>query len=138
MKFNKIIPTLIFFIFTSCSKPNLCPNFDFNTLEKITTLNNRPYTGRCSKYSDGKVKSIQQYLNGLDYGKWVFYYENGKVQTKGRFNKNGERIGVWRYFYPDGNRKQISKYSKLGERTGMWKVYNQDGDLIDLIDYNLN
>ena len=136
MKFMKIILSMSITFAIGCSSPKECPEFNFNSLEKITTLNNNPYTGRCSTYKNGKLRSIQQYLNGLDYGKWVFYYENGKVQTKGRFNENGKRVGRWRYFHENGAKSQISKYSKEGVRIGLWKVYNKDGELIDLIDYS--
>tara|TARA_B100000963_G_C22627453_1_gene673122 strand:+ start:1055 stop:1489 length:435 start_codon:yes stop_codon:yes gene_type:complete len=136
MRFNKLNLFLSMVFTIGCSSPKECPEFDFNSLEKTTTLNNNPYTGRCSTYNNGKLRSIQQYLNGIDYGKWIFYYENGKVQTKGKFNKNGQRIGKWRYFHEDGTKSQISKYTKQGIRTGLWKVYNEDGELIDLIDYD--
>ena len=136
MKFMKLILSLSMISTIGCSLPKECPEFEFNSLEKTTTLNNNPYTGRCSTYVNGNIRSIQQYLNGLDYGKWVFYYESGKVQTKGRFNKNGQRVGTWRYYHEDGFKSQISKYSKQGIRTGLWKVYDKDGKLIDLIDYS--
>ena len=135
MKFYKTLVTLTFLIFLGCSKPNECPEFDFNNLERITTLNNVPYTGRCSTYINEKIKSVQQYLNGYDYGNWIFYFDNGQVETKGRFNKTGERVGRWKYYFDNGAKKQVSKYSKNGNRIGVWKVFNEDGDLIDFIDY---
>ena len=39
------------------------------------------YTGRCANYTEGKLRSIQQYKDGLDHGKWVFYYESGEIET---------------------------------------------------------
>ena len=42
--------------------------------------------------SNGEIKrSIQQYLNGVDHGNWIFYYENGNLEAKGSF-KDGKRI----------------------------------------------
>ena len=136
MKFKKLILVISVLIMVSCSEPNECPEFDFNNLERTTTLNNIPFTGRCSTYLNGRLKSVQQYLNGYDYGNWVFYFDNGKVETKGRFNKTGERVGRWKYYFDNGVKMQISKYSKNGDRIGVWKVFNKDGDLIDFIDYN--
>ena len=28
------------------------------------------------------LENIRQYLNGKDYGKWIFYYPNGEIETK--------------------------------------------------------
>lgn len=121
----KIIALII--IFGSCSTPNECPELSYNSINKLTTLpDGKSYTGRCSVYRDGYKVSIQQYLNGVDYGKWIFYFPNGKIETKGKF-RDGKRVGRWRYYYESGKIKQISSYSKLGEREGKWVEYDEDG-----------
>ena len=122
--------TALVILFGACSTPNECPELNYNSINKLTTLpDGKSYTGRCTVYRDGEKISIQQYLNGIDYGTWIFYYLNGKVQTKGQF-KNGVRVGKWRYYYESGNIKQISRYSKNGERAGKWTLYNEDGEVI--------
>lgn len=132
---NKYLKFLFFIMLSSCSSPGVCPELNFDPVDKITTLNEEPYTGRCSVlYEDGGIRSIQQYLNGYDYGKWTFYFSNGKIETKGKFI-NGKRAGTWRYFHSNGKRKQISKYSKDGERKGKWTVYDTLGKLIETIRY---
>ena len=129
MKYRIII---LLILLSSCSTPDECPEFNYNSLNKLTTLSDDglPFTGRCTVYDeDGHKISVQQYLNGVDYGTWIFYYLNGKVQTKGKF-KNGVRVGKWRYYYESGNIKQISRYSKNGERAGKWTLYDEDGEII--------
>ena len=123
----KYIIIVLLIILSSCSTPDKCPELNYNSINKLTTLpDGSTYTGRCSVYRDGYKVSIQQYLNGVDYGKWIFYFPNGKIETKGKF-KDGKRVGKWRYYYESGKIKQISSYSKLGERQGKWIEYDEDG-----------
>tara|TARA_X000000368_G_scaffold414493_1_gene404448 strand:- start:1113 stop:1514 length:402 start_codon:yes stop_codon:yes gene_type:complete len=133
MKQNIIVLLLLI---SSCSSPNACPELSFTSVDRITTTNDGElYTGRCLTYENEVKRSIQQYINGIDYGKWVFYFPNGNIETKGRFNKVGKRIGKWSYYYENGQLKQVSRYSKNGERSGKWKKYNEVGDLIEEINY---
>ena len=134
MKIKKIILGFSLLLLFGCSAPNKCPDLVFNTIDKTTTLNNLPYTGRCTTYKDGFKRSIQQYVNGVDYGKWIFYHSNGKIETKGKF-KVGLRVGVWKYFHSNGKIKQISRYSSRGERKGLWTKYDSLGELIDKTKY---
>jgi antitoxin component YwqK of YwqJK toxin-antitoxin module len=127
---------LLILILSSCSEPNSCPGIIHNSDNGITTtIDGKLYTGRCMTYENEIKRSIQQYVNGKDYGKWTFYFPNGTIETKGRFNKLGKRTGKWKYYYENGQLKQVSKYSKKGERSGKWKKYNEQGDLIEVINY---
>ena len=106
----------------SCSSPGVCPEFSYNPDDKITSLNEEPYTGRCSVLNeDGGVRSIQQYLNGYDYGKWTFYYSNGNIETKGKFI-NGKRAGTWKYFIQMANVNKYLNIQKM-EREKVSGVY---------------
>ena len=127
---------IIFLLLSSCSTPDNCPELKYNSLNKLTTLSDGlSYTGRCTVYDeDGLKKSIQQYLNGVDYGTWIFYHSNGKIETRGKF-KNGVRVGKWKYYYESGKIKQISSYSKLGERKGKWIEYDEDGKIVRTTTY---
>ncbi len=131
MKYTIII---LLFVLSSCSTPDNCPELNYNSINKLTTLNDLPYTGRCTVFEDGYKKSIQQYLNGVDYGKWIFYFPSGKIETQGKF-KDGMRVGRWKYYYESGKIKQISSYSKLGERKGKWIEYDENGKVLRTIKY---
>jgi antitoxin component YwqK of YwqJK toxin-antitoxin module len=126
---------LIILFLTSCSSPSECPELIFEPNDKTTSVNGSFYTGRCMTFVDGRKRSIQQYLNGKDYGKWIFYFSDGSIQTKGRFDKSGLRIGRWKYFHENGVLKQLSKYSRKGERIGKWIEYNEEGEIINETDY---
>lgn len=127
---NKYYIILFFTMLFGCSNPMGCPELIYDSIQKITTVNDEPFTGRCSVlYENGNLRSVQQYLNGYDYGKWAFYHPNGSLETKGKFI-NGIRSGKWKYYHSNGNLKQISKYSKDGERKGKWSSYDTLGKLI--------
>lgn len=132
---KRLINLFIIILLISCS-PDRCPDLVFDNLNKITTdINNNLYTGRCLTFEGENLRSVQQYLNGVDYGKWIFYFPNGNIQTKGRFNNYGRRVGTWKYFFENGQIKQKSRYSRTGERTGKWIIYNESGELIEEINY---
>ena len=48
----------------------------------LTYYDGKEYTGRCSVYNLDTLRSIQQYKNGYDHGKWKFYHSNGKLRQK--------------------------------------------------------
>lgn len=119
-------------MFYSCT-PSPCPELSMKKpnyyVEEYLTYNGSDiFTGRCASYKSGELRSIRQYLDGYDHGKWTFYYTNGRIETKGRFNV-GKRIGEWKYYYDNGKLKQISNYNE-GKREGLWFKLSIDGDTI--------
>ena len=119
----------------SCSNIQECPEFDYNSENNLTTLKNgEKYTGRCITHKDGFKRSVQQYVNGVDYGKWVFYFSNGRIETKGKF-KNGIRVGKWKYYYESGKLKQTSSYNRKGQRDGKWIEYDESGNILNILTY---
>ena len=121
-------------LFFSCSNTQPCPSLTYDVENQLTFYESKRYTGRCIVYNESKKRSIQQYVNGIDYGKWKFYYPNGNIETVGRF-KGGVRVGTWKYYYSNRVLKQVSKYSQKGIREGTWKEYDSLGNLINSIKY---
>ncbi len=127
---------LLLFLLSSCSDPDTCPDLTFSSTDRITmTTDGNLYTGRCTTYENQVKRSIQQYVNGRDFGKWVFYFPDGTIETKGKFNSAGKRSGKWSYYYENGSLRQVSRYSRAGERSGKWKTYDEDGNLIEEVNY---
>ena len=125
------------FLTASCSSAEKCPELIFDPLTMTTTsTDGTPYTGRCVNYQNEIKRSVQQYINGKDYGKWVFYFPNGKIETKGKFNELGLRVGTWKYFHENGEIKQIAKYNKDGNRNGTWKYFHENGEIKQIAKYN--
>ena len=123
---KNILTIITLLIFFSCG-PEDCIGLVYEN--GITKKYNILYTGKCkTKFTNGKIRSIQEYYRGQDHGEWVFYFEDGQIQTKGTFNK-GKRIGKWDYYYPTGVLKQISHYNENGVKHGSWLKYDQLGTI---------
>ena len=127
---------ILLFILTSSCSPSLCPELLFDSANVLTYDSNEElFTGRCSTYENNTLRSVRQYLNGKDYGRWTFYYSNGNKETTGKFNKTGKRIGKWKYYYRNGKLKQISTFSTNGEVKGRWVTYDSIGNITSDINY---
>ena len=128
---------ILFLILTASCSPSMCPQLLFDSANKITFDSNEElFTGRCSTYENDTLRSVQQYLNGKDYGRWTFYYSNGNKETTGKFNNTGARIGKWKYYYENGKLKQISTFSNKGdELKGRWVTYDSIGNITSDINY---
>ena len=111
----------------SCSK-TICNDLIYN--DGITTLNGELFSGSCkSYYFMGEHKSDENYIDGLDHGKWIFYFKNGNVQTQGEFNK-GNKIGFWSYYFENGSIWKIHNFNSLGKKEGDWIEYDRTGNEI--------
>ena len=42
----------------------------------------------------GKPKLIKHYIDNILHGKYIFYWDNGKIMFKGNFKEN-KRVGLW-------------------------------------------
>jgi len=116
------------FLISSCAKTN-CNELKYN--EGITKLNGEIFSGTCkSFYFTGEPKSKEEYLNGLDHGKWIFYFRNGNIQTEGVFNL-GQKVGLWKYYFKNGNIWKEESYSTIGKPEGYWNEFDENGTLIN-------
>jgi len=66
--------------------------------------------------------------DGSKNGKWVEYYENGKVKSTGQY-KNDKKDGKWIYYHKKGTIQQTGNYSN-GKLTGLWSWYFENGGLL--------
>ena len=67
-------------------------------------------------------------------GPWEFYHKNGKLKSKGVFDKTGGRSGMWSYFYEDGGVKETSLY-ELDKANGKSESWYENGIRYSLSDY---
>ena len=131
MKKILLLNVLLFFI--SC---NNLENCEIEIVDNLVYKNEVLYTGKCAFYDDnnGKMISSHEYIEGKFHGTWKFYFPNGQLETKGKFN-NGVRIGKWNYYHENGLKSGISKYLN-GKKHGVWKVYDENGNLTTEQEWN--
>ena len=90
-------------------------------------------------YSNGKIKTIATYKNGLPEGirreydekgniSGSYVFEHGKIVSEGIIDEQLTRHGPWKDYYNNGNVKAEGKYNN-GLRVGQWSFYNIDGNI---------
>ena len=97
---------------------------------------------RTDYYSDGKVKVVGTYKDGIPEGIRREYDEQGKVHKsyifrkgkivgEGIFTDEGKREGNWKEYFPDGTLKALGSYHN-DNRIGKWKFYYHTGQLEEI------
>lgn len=118
----------------------------------ISLVGNKPFTGMVvdgkdrefyikgkpdgkwlSFYSNGKIKSIENWKNGMLDGKYILYSERGKKMLE-TYYSNGVDNGKYAVYYDDGKPHIIGQI-KNGTPVGKWKVYAKDGRVAAMSKY---
>ena len=73
------------------------------------------------------IRTARKTEFGLKYGKWTYYYPNGKVRNKAEYDSLG-KSGKWIFYYKNGAKQQTGKYSK-NIPSGAWMYYYSSGQL---------
>ena len=58
-------------------------------------------TCRVINNKTGKLKLKKNYLNDLLHGEYVYFWDDGSVRFRGKF-EHSQRIGIWRSFNKSG------------------------------------
>lgn len=89
-------------------------------------------------FSDGSLKFIKRYKNGIIDGQAQWFYPDGKVEQTVMF-KNGEENGMAYYFYPSGALKHF-RHWRNGRMNGYVADYYDDtaGIIKAVLIYNDN
>ena len=71
-------------------------------------------TCRIINRKTGKFKLVKNYLNDLLHGEYVYYWDNGNVRFRGKFEQS-QRVGIWRSFNKSGEIiiEEIFKSAKI-------------------------
>jgi antitoxin component YwqK of YwqJK toxin-antitoxin module len=72
--------------------------------------------------------------NNKNVGIWSYFYENGKMESKGNF-RNDLPHGKWQWFYKNGTLKSEGYYIN-GMKEGAWKSFNEQGILNSLLRFS--
>jgi len=80
-----------------------------------------------SYYLNGNIESKGQFANNETIGIWEFYFETGKLKMRGILRKNSN-YGLWEYFYESGE-KSMEGTINGKNREGEWKSYYENGNL---------
>jgi len=79
-------------------------------------------------FDNGQIKWTGGFSNGLNHGKWVWYYENGVKKMEGSFI-NGKRRGIWEIRDINGNKISEGQYEN-DKLNGSFIKWNSHGEII--------
>lgn len=100
------------------------------------TLSNILQGKYISYYLNGNVESKGEFAHNETIGVWEFYYETGKLKMRGVLKQNAN-FGHWEYFYENG---QMSMEGSINgtKREGIWKTYYENRQLKEEGEYTNN
>jgi uncharacterized protein len=100
------------------------------------TVSNTLHGKYISYYLNGKVESKGQFTDNETSGVWEFYYETGALKMRGILFK-GANYGMWEYFFENG-KKSMEGIIYGKNREGEWKSYYENGHLKEIGEYKAN
>jgi len=100
------------------------------------TIRNVLHGKYISYYLNGNIESKGQFENNETSGVWEFYYETGKLKMRGILFKSAN-LGLWEYFYESGE-KSMEGIINGRNREGEWKMYYENGQIKELGNYKEN
>ncbi len=80
-------------------------------------------------HNSGEFKGKGLYANDKRIGEWIFYYPNGQIEQRGKYDKKGRAQGEWKWFYENGALMREEIYID-NLRDGMMTEYTEDGKII--------
>jgi uncharacterized protein len=89
-----------------------------------------------SYFLNGNIESKGQFVNNETTGVWEFYFETGNLKMRGILRANSN-YGVWEYFYESGQ-KSMEGTIDGKQKEGVWKIYYESGDLKETGEYSAN
>jgi len=85
-----------------------------------------PFTGRVITYhANGQKKVAGEYFEGKREGKWIEWFETGKVKSESGWRGN-EQDGKWTRWYENGQMQEEGEY-RAGEEDGKWSAWYENG-----------
>jgi antitoxin component YwqK of YwqJK toxin-antitoxin module len=100
------------------------------------TIRNVPHGRYVSYFLNGKVESRGQFTNNETSGVWEFFFETGSLKMRGILFK-GANYGMWEYYFESGQ-KSMEGIINGRDREGEWKTYYENGHLREVGGYEKN
>ena len=76
---------------------------DLDLVKNINLKDGEDFNVKFLKYSNDQIQEIGCVINNIRIGKWIQFYENGKIKRISNYNKEGYSVGEIKYWDEDGN-----------------------------------
>ena len=121
------ITVCLFFISILLSQSRVHINDLVQSGKLLLDLNNKPFTGIAYSTSTVSEKKLQEskYLKGLRHGTHKEWWENGNKKLQGRY-KSGHKNGRWVGYFENGKIKSETNY-KNGIEDGLDTRWHKNG-----------
>ena len=115
-----------------------------NILERYKLDNNGYYHGKIEKwyktnrsYENPKKKSVESYKNGRPYGKQMYWYKNGQLESVSFKDDDAwqETYGEYKSYHENGQQRFYSIRDRKGRLIGPLKRWTDEGTLIKYENY---
>jgi antitoxin component YwqK of YwqJK toxin-antitoxin module len=100
------------------------------------TIRNILHGRYISYYLNGTIESKGQFADNETTGVWEFFFETGNLKMRGILRHNSN-YGLWEYFYENG-KKSMEGTINGKDREGEWKSYYENGQLKEAGEYKNN
>ena len=101
---------------------------------KLNTKGLRIGTWREYYYPGGELKGIGSYEEGYRSGEWIYYFQDGAIEQKGKYSSKGKPNEKWKWFYPSGQIMREETF-KNGKEDGWLIEYSDTGKVITKGEY---
>ncbi|MFH1296022.1 MAG: toxin-antitoxin system YwqK family antitoxin [Bacteroidota bacterium] len=103
-------------------------SFSQDTINQVDTHGRKQ--GFWRKYDEKGFRIYEgQFRNDVPYGKFTYYYQNGKVRTTSQISENGQ-IALTSSWFPNGKLMAKGKYINQ-QRDSLWQFFSEyDGVLV--------
>lgn len=100
------------------------------------TIRNVLHGRYISYFVNGNVDSKGNFSNNEANGVWEFFFESGNLKMRGIL-KQSANYGIWEYFYESGQ-KSMEGTINGKNREGTWTMYYESGKVKEVGDYANN
>ncbi|GAB5538124.1 MAG: hypothetical protein Salg2KO_02270 [Salibacteraceae bacterium] len=80
-------------------------------------------------YPTGELKAVGSYSGGYKTGSWEYYFKDGTLEQKGKYDQKGRPDGDWKWYYESGNLLREETF-KNGVENGWLIEYSDSGNVI--------
>ncbi len=80
-------------------------------------------------YYNGKIESKGKFVDDIKIGSWIYYFDNGGIEQTGSYDNEGSFVGEWKWYYRDGSKRIVEQYFD-GILEGQFYEYNVLGDVM--------
>ena len=84
-------------------------------------------------HTNGKLKSVTEFVQGVHKVHTTMYHENGHKASEGAYIDQ-QKDGEWRYYSDRDTLIKVENY-QVGKRNGEWKTYSTSGVLLEESNY---